>query len=164
METASVHPITKAANKASGLSLIIIALVFIATLYMMFWPIEIITIDSPIPVITKVVPAGGLLEYCVTYNKKINVPAMGHRSLVNDTFINLPSKRTNAPVGERKVLLTAPVPTYAAAGKYRLKTDLDYKVNPLRTIRVTVWTEEFEVTNDVLEIQQDIAEDGRPHE
>ncbi len=154
----------KSAHVASKMSELFIVLIIFSALYVLyalFWPVEAIVIEEPIPIVTKVVPAGGLLEYCVTYDKKVNVPAMGHRSLVNETFINLPSKRTNAPVGKRKVLMTAPIPTYAAAGKYRLKTDLDYKINPIRTVRVTVWTEEFEVTNEVLNIQQGIAKDGR---
>lgn len=162
METASVHPRTLVANKMSELSLVIIAIVFIALLYMLFWPIQTIELqDNPIPVLTKSVVAGDILKYKFTYTKYTKKRCVAHRVLLNDTLINLPAISSIAPIGTHTVTVTVKIPEYAPPGKYILRTKLVYQVNPLRTIERVFDTEEFEVLNDVMSIQQSIVKHGK---
>lgn len=166
METPSVHPRTKVANKASEVSLVIIALVIIGVLYMLFWPFKVIAIkENPMPIITKVVAAGDYATHKFTVTKYGAYPCVLSKMLiVSDTgsVIYIGTVGSNVDrLGTWVQKGRSLIPEYTPPGKYHIRIEAVYSVNPLRKMSFVFVTEKFEVTNDVLAIQQDIAKHGK---
>ena len=118
-----------------------------------FWllcPYEPIVVE-PIKIMNKdrVVQQGGTLIYRLAYDKKINIQSTVKRQLVNTytiTYTNVPGV---ARPGKGVAHTSLPVPKYASPGLYVLRWSSTYQVNPLRSITVSLDSEQFQVIKHV---------------
>ena len=84
----------------------------------------------------------------VTYCKNRNVPATIHARFVDTAIIDMPDAQSNVPSGCGKVIIDDfRVPKLLPTGKYYLKLEIEYQVNPLRTVRVPFRTVDFQIIN-----------------
>lgn len=103
--------------------------------------------NEPFPIMnTQPIKAGEPLQYVVDYCRYTDVPSHLTRTLTGPTVITIVQDTATADTGCQKVTVTNTViPSYAPAGKYYLKIEVCYQVNPLRNICHQVRTKEFEV-------------------
>jgi hypothetical protein len=116
--------------------------------YWLYYPykpiiVKSIVIENP----GKIVKAGELLTYRITYNKKMSITGKLTRKIIDGSKIDLPDSTASAPIGPDEDRISVKVPGYADAGKeYYMWWHVDYPVNPLRSIPVSVESDRFEVT------------------
>lgn len=117
-----------------------------------FWllcPYNPCDVESPLIVLNDnhIVTAGEQLNYKVSVDKHTTLTADIHKQLISDRgfIVNYSTIQGMAKPGKQVVRISLDVPRSAESGKYRLKWEASYKVNPFRTIRVTVWSEYFDV-------------------
>jgi hypothetical protein len=140
-----VNTMDKILFRISLLMLGVMSITLLLVAYWMFWPIEILRITRT-EVLTSVVKRGEYLRYLVTYTKICDIQGEVHRSLVNDRTVSLvvgdsSRKKLGSCLDEIDVF----IPTNMWSGKYKLRVDVIYEVNPLRSVRVTYYTDWFEI-------------------
>lgn len=120
---------------------------FIVVAYWLWWPYEPIIIQGPIKILNegKLVKAGQLLCYQITYKKTMKIDGVLTRKLVNDYTMDLRASYATAKVGDGVDNVKVWIPTHATPGKYTLWWSVAYKVNPLRTVSVAAESESFYV-------------------
>jgi hypothetical protein len=124
----------------------ILALTYIG--YLAFWPIKTIEVIGHDQILNpnKQVRIGAALVYKVKYCKYLDVEAHVHRTLAGTINYPLPDSTNHIPTGCRTaVSRNTIIPVGVAPGKYRLQLTASYHVNPVRTIEVSHFSEEFEV-------------------
>jgi hypothetical protein len=113
----------------------------------LFFPYSPILVQTPIQIMNpgKQVRAGEILTYKIKYEKLMNVSGTLTRKLINSYKIDLSDSVASAPIGKDCDQVKVTVPRYADPGTYYLWWHVEYQVNPLRTIPVSVMSEKFEV-------------------
>lgn len=115
-----------------------------------FWTIypykPMVINKEPIEVLTKEVGRGKPLIYRIDYCKNLDVPATIQKSYENDIIFPASTTHPVNNVGCRVVNISQVIPYELPSGKYRLKIVFIYKVNPIREIAVTTYTDYFNVT------------------
>ncbi len=103
--------------------------------------------NEPFPVLNQQpVKPGELLDYQVDYCRYTKTPSQLTRTLVGPTIITIVQDTATSDVGCRKVNVTNTViPSYTPSGKYYLKINICFQVNPLRNICQQVRTQSFKV-------------------
>ena len=114
--------------------------------YWMLYPYNVIDVDHiTIQNKDKVVKQGGVLIYEIQYTKYLDIVGTVHRKLVNTYTITYSDAVGMSPVGSATTNTHLPVPAYATPGKYHLLWRVTHKVNPMREIVETVFSDEFEI-------------------
>lgn len=137
-------------------SLLILTMVaFLALVMQMAWwrlyPYQIVKIDSPTPVIGAPVKPGGMVYLNVHYSKFDDVPAFVTRYLANHCLILLTKVDSGGvlrPGVNQNYHIAVPIPPGVPAGRYRVITTVNYKVNPIRIVSTKWESQEFEVLGD----------------
>jgi len=113
--------------------------------YWVLWPYNIITVKSPIHVISKTVKPGGLLVYEVEYCKYMSLPAIVTMQLIDMEIHFFPAITVNLPKGCTKSIRRQELPMRLAPDFYHLHISSTYQPNPLRSITYDWDTELFQV-------------------
>lgn len=123
--------------------------------FWLLWPyyktitINNFSIDKPIHVETPVVHPGDVLKYTLDYCKSIDATPHVYRTMVDGQKIPLTNNSGNLPLGCNTTTLTNTiVPDTVNPGKYYLDVVIEYRVNPIRTIRTHYFTEYFQVVDE----------------
>lgn len=121
--------------------------VLVILAFWLLYPYDVISVESPIKIMNKdkTVRAGGMLIYEVKYDKKMDVSGRLTRKLVNSYVVDLRPSIVTHGVGKGRALNVLHVPEWASDGEYYMTWSAEYKVNPIRTVRVTRQSEEFTV-------------------
>lgn len=92
---------------------------------------------------------GEQLTYLFEYCKSRNVPVEMYGYYIDTVKVAMPVVKIKSPVGCGKVINDLyKIPKILPSGKYHFEVELIYQVNPLRQVRVTYRTEEFEIINN----------------
>lgn len=125
----------------------VMALTAFLLAYWMFWPITILEVqETHILNPDKIVKRGDYLRYSIKYKKHFDIVGDVTRTLVNDRTVALvysDSSKKKLSICEQEIDVL--IPPNMWPGKYKLKVDVRYDVNPLRTIRVQYQTDWFEI-------------------
>ncbi|MFH0766314.1 MAG: hypothetical protein V2A61_07830, partial [Calditrichota bacterium] len=115
--------------------------------YWLWYPYDPITVEKPIKIanLNKQVIAGGRLFYEIKYKKNMDVTGTLSRKLINKWEIDLADSVVTAPPGKDGDFVPLTIPSFSEPGKYKFRWSASYKVNPVRTVTVSVESEEFEV-------------------
>ena len=112
--------------------------------YWLAFPYKVIDVNSiTIQNTDKVVKQGGVLIYKIDYAKHMDIVGTVHRQLVNTYTITYSDTVAMSPVGAKVTNTHLPIPEYASPGTYHLLWKVKYQVNPMRSIIVTVLSDEF---------------------
>ena len=126
--------------------LVLILLAYAIITYWLLWPYKPTIIKEPIQILNpnKQVAPGDDLVYEID---RVSTVFAGEitRQLINDFVIAYAPVTGIVSVGKTVFKAKLKVPSSADPGKYRMKWMGAYKVNPIRTVYVTAWSEEFEV-------------------
>jgi len=115
--------------------------------YWLFWPYQPIVFEGPIKILNvdNQIKPGGLLIYEADINKKLPYPVTIISQLINNFVITYSPIMSNIPLGKRIIKVKLKIPDSAEPGNYKLKWEGYYKVNPIREVVITVWSNEFKV-------------------
>lgn len=100
---------------------------------------------EPMYVLTKEVNPGDILIYQLDYCKFNDGDVSISRSFVDGIVFTTPIIKASNEMGCRIQNISILVPQTLPAGRYYLKVDYTYKVNPIREVTVTSYTEKFTV-------------------
>ena len=105
--------------------------------------------DDVLPVLTEQVSSGDNLHYYVRMTKNTDKPAYITYQFVDGVIYTVPGMiESNLEEGEHEFISsTVEIPHSLASGPYRLRVNVSYQVNPLRTITVTRETETFYINH-----------------
>lgn len=116
-------------------------------IYWMFFPIQVMDICET-KIITPKVKPGQFFIYELKYNKHLDIPGDIDRRLVDHISIPLISHEGfRREMGKNISQVHVWIPNQVPPGTYRLHTTISYDINPMRTVRVSYNTPQFEVTN-----------------
>jgi hypothetical protein len=119
---------------------------------LIFWkiyPYEPLKINTqPLRVLTKEVRGGDILIYEIDYCKLSDRTVRISRSFIDGITFSTPDFRTKNLLGCRTSFVSIEVPPTLPAGKYYLKIDYTYQVNPIREVVVNALTERFTVIDN----------------
>ena len=130
-----------------GLGVVITAwllLIFIG--YEMFYPFNPLEVNE-FRIINHTYYQGGELLYFSSYCKYMPMSAKVMTSYNDGVIYPMESYRTNMNVGCGNVTNTIKIPQNLPAGKYTIYRTYEYRINGLRSIQVSVRSNEFEVKN-----------------
>jgi len=115
--------------------------------YWLLYPYKPIVFNNlPLKVENKIVKAGDPMVYSVDYCKFNILLPTATKFFVNQIIYMLPTETVVAKaVGCRVVQVQITVPHNLPPGPYFIKITYHYQVNPIRTVDISVQTEEFEV-------------------
>jgi len=124
--------------------------------YWMFYPYKPFVIEGDIKILNpdKKVAPGGRLTYEMKVDKRMPLPAVIHKQLINHYIVTYSSITGNVPVGKRTMRVSILIPQYASSGKYKLRWEGVYHVNPIRDISVIGLSEEFTVTGKCIPVKE----------
>ena len=132
------------------LSYLSLAISFVVVALMIYWTVrtyEPITFATePLVVNEAEVKAGNHISTNVEFCKNTDEPADLFISFVDGFIYNTPMTVSNFPEGCNKIEYYVYVPRGIPDGTYHIKAVFRYKVNPIREVDVTVYSEEFKVT------------------
>ena len=146
------------------LTIIVVSMACVTT-YWLVYPYDVITVESPIKIMNtgRMVEPGGMLVYKISYNKKMNINGIVSRKIVNTFKIDYKDTLATAPIGKDSDEILLPVPMFSMPGEHYLFWSASYKVNPLRTIVVTVESERFFVIGKDKESLGQLGDDKHEH-
>lgn len=114
--------------------------------YLLLYPFEPVVLHTnPFKIEKKEYKAGEYLTYTISYTKKMAVAPKIKFFLVDGVIFPLSEKGVSRPVGTRTNTQLLKLPDSMPSGKYLLQIDLEYQVNPLRTIYYSWQSEQFEI-------------------
>jgi len=129
-----------------SVSTLVLTVVFIfAIISMLLCPYNIVETNSPFPVYKEEVKAGGEITYDVQYCKFKDVSGNVKTQLVNDVIHFYPDTFAIMPAGCKNYTGRKKLPDFLSEGEYKLMFNVEYKVNPLKTISIPMETETFRV-------------------
>ncbi len=102
---------------------------------------------EPMYVLTEEVKSGDVLIYQLDYCKFNDGDVSISRSFVDGIVFTTPTIKASNEMGCRIQNISILVPETLPNGRYYLKVDYTYKVNPIREVTVTSRTEEFTVVD-----------------
>lgn len=127
----------------------VLVAVFILMGVFSFWylyPYNVIDFQNePFPILNDngIVLQGEKVRYLVSYCKHINVTAEVVRYFVDGVLFETPETLSIGDIGCHTVIAEVAVPATIPKSKFKLKTVLRYRVNPIRVIEVTNYTQPF---------------------
>jgi hypothetical protein len=101
---------------------------------------------NSIKLLTPEVGQGTPLIYELDFCKNMDLQASVQKSYENDIIFPATTQLASNPTGCRVNKVSQPIPYELPSGKYKLKIVFTYKVNPIRDIVVTQYTDYFYVT------------------
>jgi hypothetical protein len=136
---------TKVLNFIAFSSIIVAFILLILFGFWEFYPYKVITFsDEYFPVVNKVVPQGGQLQFISNNCKYMDLPAKTSRSLIDDIIYFLPTEVTIMPkTGCNSIVITIDIASTIPPGEYRLQNIYEYQVNPIRQISIIKKTDIF---------------------
>lgn len=131
------------------LSILTVAIAQIFIVIVAYWslyPYSPITYVEPVPVARTVFQTGESVEYTIDYCWKGEYPVAISRRLIGQVEYPYETVHTKSTNGcYNTTLQTPPIPPNMPAGEYRIRFIGEYKVNPIRTINVTLYSETFNI-------------------
>jgi hypothetical protein len=103
---------------------------------------------EPMYVLTEEVKSGDILIYQLDYCKFNEKDVLISRSFVDGIIFTTPTIKASNQTGCRIINISVSVPETLPNGRYYLKVDYTYKVNPIREVTVTSYTEKFTVVDN----------------
>lgn len=127
---------------------VIMAIITVCVALLLYWyyqPTNVINIKQPIPI--KTVSDSQLVILDASYCKSIGVSGIVRTSFVGSTIeIFTPMAVENMPKGcHDNQQLPIFIPTNLPKGKYYIKINATYKINPLKTFNTIIRSEMFEI-------------------
>lgn len=119
--------------------------------YMLYWPIKTIefknTSDLEVVNPNKEIKQGEQLEYKISYCRFTDKQAIVTRVIQDGLIYIMPPIQTHTGIGcqEDKIMSIAEIPKAIPPGIYKMLITVEFKINPLRTITHTLYTEQFTV-------------------
>jgi hypothetical protein len=103
--------------------------------------------NKPFPILNenKIVKVGTRARYLMKYCKYTDVMPDLRKFLVNDVVFEISESVGVATKGCHETTTDVYISKNLPLGKFYLRTVAEYKVNPVRTISIVNYTEEFEV-------------------
>lgn len=130
----------------SVFTLLLVTTVVGTVFYWLLYPYQpLILKDKEFSVLDKTVKRGETLYFVANYCRNFNGSATVNRAFINGLIFYVPSQTTMVKNGCGSVVVSIVIPLELRSGKYLLQNVYQYKVNPLRTVIVKQYTEEFEV-------------------
>lgn len=123
-------------------------LIFIIWAIFMFWwiyPYKTFILNRPYRILTPLVEQGGLFIYEIDYCKYTEVDANVNRKFVDGLEYVMPEIKPNFEKGCYIKIQTIKIPENLPPNTYHLKIQVDYKMNPIRTITHKIITTNFTV-------------------
>lgn len=116
-------------------------------LFWLFYPYQPVVLNHPPTIMNenKQVKAGELVEIHLDFDKKMNVTPTTTWYLINGYVLELAETSVVRPLGVNQTSAFKLIPISTFVGTHRVQIQLEYKVNPIRTIEYTWVTDEFEV-------------------
>src|SRR5436305_8179156 len=100
----------------------------ISYLFNTYWPVKLLDIKTPLPVLTPRVKAGEDLIYHADYCRYFKGNVKVFRSFIGPSVINLPSIDSITDPGCRVVDIHLTIPIYAVSGQYKMKAIAEFQV------------------------------------
>jgi hypothetical protein len=137
----------KLLNYISYFVLIITFGIIITAGYWLLYPYNPIAFNNlPFKVVNKTVKTGDTLIYIVDYCKYNTLIPDARKTFVDQIIYSIPAEAALAKeTGCHIINIQINVPTNLPPGSYVLKITYYYQVNPIRTVDVSVQTEQFNV-------------------
>lgn len=126
---------------------LLLTMFFVGTIF--FWlnypykPIDVK--NDPVTLNDTVVESGGTLYYYIDYCKYTDRSATVVKTFIDGVSYSVPTVQVASSPGCAGLFVPVSVPYSLPAGEYVLRITLIYKVNPIRDVEITVYTEPFEV-------------------
>jgi len=114
-------------------------------LFWLVYPYDVVDINT-LELLTTSAPQGSNLILRLDYTKHLPLPARVVRSFQDGIVFVTPTLESNIPTGDNVLIREVPVPESLPPGVYSLHTDMEFKVNPIRSVNVEYTTETFTVT------------------
>ena len=95
------------------------------------------------PIVTKTIKQGGIVKYKSDYCKYTDIQPTVTRIFKNGILFYTPTTIGATTKGCFNTTIAVPIPPELPPGKYILINIYDYKVNPVRSIKLTRRTDEF---------------------
>lgn len=93
---------------------------------------------------------GEAVTYGIEYCKDRRVPATVRAFFVDTAMVEMPAVESNWDAGCGKLIIDDfVVPRFLPTGSYYLRVEVEYRVNPLRTVKVEYRTTDFTIINTV---------------
>lgn len=126
---------------------ILLAMILICYLgFNLLYPYPTMTVESPAPVLNKIVHPGEVLKVRINCEKFTDRPALVTRQLINEIIYVMPSYISNYTPGKSdRTSLTTKIPIELPPGEYYIRTTLEYEFPPFRKVTYTFDTEKFQV-------------------
>lgn len=122
--------------------LIFISMVF----FYLFFPFEPVKLlNDPIPVVQDQVKAGEPVSLLIHFDKKMDIVPNIKYFLVDGFVLELSQASVSRAVGENTVVRDILIPESSTKGIRKIRIQLEYKINILRTVYYSWDSEEFEV-------------------
>lgn len=140
-----------AQSRLANIFLTLTVVTFFYVVYLVTWPFEVIKINNlPYPVKNPVVPAGERVVLDTDYCKYMPIPASYYAQFIatpSGTVTTLAERYvSNLETGCRRNDFSVLTPEDLEPGRYIIRLNIQYQVNPLRIIDYTLESQPFEVT------------------
>jgi hypothetical protein len=125
-----------------------IVLFAVTTTFWLWWPYNIIDIETPIKILTPQVKQGHYAEMEITYSKHANMPGRRQIQLENGMVVILEKEAmvSNLSVGKNITYRAGfRIPHNYPTGYCHATITISHDVNPMRTVTEKFSTQEFEV-------------------
>lgn len=114
--------------------------------YLAFWPVKTIDFHQQRLQVNNSPKPGEPLNYTIDYCKYTDVTPTFTRVLVGNTIVGLADSSLILNNGCDEVqLINTVIPSYTIPGRYYMKLNICFQVNPLNNICQDISTESFEV-------------------
>ena len=116
--------------------------------YWLLYPYEPLIIKrQPIEIVNpgKSVAAGDLLLYKIEWQKNMNIHGVLSRKIINSYKVDLEEAEATEHIGIGRSVVPVRIPRWITPGVHYLRWSVSYKVNPIRTVSVSVDSEKFTV-------------------
>lgn len=114
--------------------------------YYLFFPFNPMTLlDDPIEVVQEQVKAGEPVTLLIHFDKKMDLVPKITYYLVDGFVLELEQSSVSQAVGEKTVMRQILIPESSTKGIRKIRIQLEYKINILRTVYYSWDSEEFEV-------------------
>ena len=137
-------------------SIIIISFTVATLMIWLYWslyPYKTLVINKPIKTTELVYKPEDVLTYTLDYCKYTNKEASISRSFIDGVILTMPLIKANNQKGCRVSNISLIVPNLPS-GKYKLRNDYFYQVNPIRTEVVQEFSNFFEVVNGGINVSK----------
>ena len=131
------------------ISLIVLWAILGYIAYLRWWPMNIIDLQNPFPVLNSPVKLGEAVNYRTIGTKHVDIVAEISRILVGPstyTYPVIPGAHGKGNYNE--ISDSTVIPDHMPPGRYRIDFALVYPINHFRKVRVNYETEWFEVIDE----------------